>query len=187
MVQKPLSVAKLIIYLLFCIAIALWGVYNTHEKSIITGFTPWLGGLFFWTLAEYLVHRFLFHPWGGIGNSALLADHGRHHRLPEEMATGFLNPLPGIPLLLAIGALIYPFAGAYAYFFLSGFTLGYVGYILVHYTIHRRKPPFKWIAILWRHHFLHHFHKPNKCFGVTTIFWDRLFGTWENNDEVKLI
>jgi cyclopropane-fatty-acyl-phospholipid synthase len=34
-----------------------------------------------------------------------------------------------------------------------------------------------WVVRMRDWHFNHHYHRPNRCFGVTTRFWDGIFGT----------
>ena len=57
--------------------------------------------------------------------------------------------------------------------------LGYLAYGGVHYWLHHRStrhlPP---LRRLKRHHALHH-HRNESCnFGVSTRFWDRVFGAY---------
>ena len=56
------------------------------------------------------------------------------------------------------------------------FFLGYLLYSFVHRATHVAKPP-KNFKYIWKHHSLHHFKYPDKAFGVSTTFWDRVFGT----------
>ena len=40
------------------------------------------------------------------------------------------------------------------------------------------KPKRKWLAEMKKRHMAHHFHDENGNYGITTFFWDRLFGTF---------
>jgi sterol desaturase/sphingolipid hydroxylase (fatty acid hydroxylase superfamily) len=64
-----------------------------------------------------------------------------------------------------------------AFVFFPGFILGYLLYGSIHYAIHAWKPPFKWLKPLWQNHYLHHYKNDDKGFGVSTTFWDKIFGT----------
>ena len=64
-----------------------------------------------------------------------------------------------------------------------GMLLGYLGYALTHHFAHQRAARSGWLAQRKRWHALHHHHVEQPvCFGVTSAFWDRVFGT----DKVRL-
>ena len=73
-------------------------------------------------------------------------------------------------LALAIGAAP---AGAVV----LGVLAGFVRYEHVHWRIHFRAPVSARQELLRVHHLSHHFRNPKAYHGVTTRFWDRLFGT----------
>jgi sterol desaturase/sphingolipid hydroxylase (fatty acid hydroxylase superfamily) len=62
------------------------------------------------------------------------------------------------------------------YGFFPGFFSGYLMYSFVHRATHVNRPP-KRFKHLWRHHSLHHYRYPDKAFGVSSTFWDKVFGT----------
>jgi sterol desaturase/sphingolipid hydroxylase (fatty acid hydroxylase superfamily) len=35
---------------------------------------------------------------------------------------------------------------------------------------------------LVRYHIIHHLKQPDRCFGISIIWWDKLFGTAPSND-----
>ena len=55
--------------------------------------------------------------------------------------------------------------------------LGYLMYGTMHFAIHAWNPPFRWMKPLWRNHHLHHYKDEEKGFGVSSTFWDHVFGT----------
>jgi sterol desaturase/sphingolipid hydroxylase (fatty acid hydroxylase superfamily) len=67
--------------------------------------------------------------------------------------------------------------GKYAFPFFPGFMLGYLIYGSMHFAIHAWTPPFKWMKGLWRNHHLHHYKHSDMGFGVSSTFWDHVFGT----------
>ena len=63
-----------------------------------------LGGMLFWTLFEYLAHRFAFH-WIAESERAqkfVYIMHGNHHHFPRDRERLFMPPLPSIILASAI-------------------------------------------------------------------------------------
>lgn len=150
-------------------------------------FTP-LGfvGLFFggwitWTLAEYWVHRWLYHV--KTENKTLLKiqhmGHGIHHQYPKDPTRLAMPPVPALILISIFFGIFYLIMQSYAYVFFPGFLFGYVLYISLHYMQHLYKPPkFAPLNRLWKWHALHHYKYPEtKAFGVSTNLWDVVFGT----------
>ncbi len=45
------------------------------------------------------------------------------------------------------------------------------------------KPKSKWLAEMKKRHMAHHFHDENGNYGITTFFWDKLFGTFYDRSE----
>jgi sterol desaturase/sphingolipid hydroxylase (fatty acid hydroxylase superfamily) len=90
-----------------------------------------------------------------------------------------MPPLPGFGLVCFLMALFYPLMGTSSFIFMAGFINGWALYVSIHYMIHAYQPisPFK---ILWTHHAKHHYKQGNKAFGVSSPFWDRVFGTMPN-------
>lgn len=138
-------------------------------------------GLLGWTLVEYLVHRFVFHPARIAGYRlrlpALLRSHGRHHEVPGEMAVGLLPAPVVLPFVGAAALAGWWLGGPTVPAALAGLTLGYVGYHAVHFAMHRAPSAPRGLQALWDHHEHHHQRAPGRAFGVTTTLWDRLLGT----------
>ena len=135
-------------------------------------------GYFLWTLAEYLLHRYLFHwisdrKWVKKFHYTM---HGYHHSVPHDHNRLFMPPVPVTLFVLVFFGLFYLISGSYAWFVLPGFELGYLTYALCHYLVHT-KPNSKWVKHLSHHHILHHYKFPDKAYGVSTRIWDHIFGT----------
>lgn len=133
-----------------------------------------IGGAITWTLVEYVIHRFLFHIKPGKFQYMI---HGVHHEYPRDKERLMMPPVPGILLTLFFFGLWYVFFQSYAHAFMSGFLTGYLAYTYIHYIVHAHKPV-KGFRFLWTHHLKHHnpvFH--DKAYGVSTPFWDHIFGT----------
>jgi sterol desaturase/sphingolipid hydroxylase (fatty acid hydroxylase superfamily) len=77
---------------------------------------------------------------------------------------------------------------------MAGFLIGYLIYDLTHYATHHYA--MRWGAYfryLKRHHMLHHYKTPDQRFGVSSPFWDWVYGTlpkdqsnriWDSSEEI---
>lgn len=159
-----------------------WMIYHAataNDFSTARIFFVWLIGLFSWTLFEYIAHRFLFHmmPDSDTGKRIAYVLHGNHHHYPRDKQRLFMPPVPSLILAGIIFSMQYLLMGNYAFMFFPGFMLGYLLYGSMHYAIHAWNPPFKFMKPLWRNHHLHHYKDEHMGFGVSSTFWDRVFGT----------
>jgi len=138
-----------------------------------------LGGMLFWTLFEYIMHRFIFHfiAESPRAQRFIYVLHGNHHEYPRDKERLFMPPVPSLIIASVLFALQYLVMGGAAFMFFPGFIFGYLMYGTMHYAIHAWNPPFKWMKPLWRNHHLHHYKEQEKGFGVSTTIWDRVFGT----------
>ena len=136
-----------------------------------------------WTLAEYILHRFLFH-W--ISENKIIQRfhfimHGSHHLYPRDTDRILMPPVPGVifaAVLFSIFHLFFSLLGIprITWAFFPGFFLGYILYSFLHRATHVNRPPKKF-KYLWKHHSIHHYKYPQKAFGVSTTFWDKVFNT----------
>ena len=137
-------------------------------------------GVFFWTFAEYFLHRFVFHfePKSKIGKNIHFFIHGIHHDYPQD-AKRLVIP----PFASALTAVLFYFGfeavlgTLYTPPFFAGFVAGYLYYDLLHYTLHHATIRGKWLKALKHQHMQHHFNNPQSTYGVSTQIWDRLFGS----------
>lgn len=130
-------------------------------------------GLIAWTLFEYLLHRVLFH------HAPLLAPiHDRHHKSPND----FIGTPAWVSVLVGLVAIAAP-AWATLGFGLgtaatAGLVTGYLWYVFVHYATHHWQPRRGTYIYRARLRHARHHHLPDSGnFGVTTAFWDYVFGT----------
>jgi len=138
-----------------------------------------LAGMLFWTLFEYIMHRFVFH-WVAESERAkkvVYVMHGNHHHFPRDKERLFMPPVPSLILASIIFVIMYAIMGNFVFVFFPGFILGYLMYGTMHFAIHAWNPPFRWMKSLWRNHHLHHYKDEHRGFGVSTTIWDRAFGT----------
>jgi sterol desaturase/sphingolipid hydroxylase (fatty acid hydroxylase superfamily) len=67
--------------------------------------------------------------------------------------------------------------GVYAGFIVLGIVAGFAHYEYTHWYIHFREPKTERQRRLRAHHLAHHFCQARMYHGVTTHFWDKVFGT----------
>ncbi|KAG0239737.1 fatty acid alpha-hydroxylase [Actinomortierella wolfii] len=140
-------------------------------------------GVFFWTLAEYGIHRFLFHvdellPESTYSNVAHFLLHGIHHYLPMDRLRLVMPPVLtvflGTPIYLTL-RMVLPSAVADA--MMSGVFFGYICYDMVHYYLHHARVIEFHFKEMKTYHLAHHYKQYDNGYGITSKIWDRLFGT----------
>jgi len=143
-------------------------------------------GVAAWTLAEYVLHRFLGHDRRTMPNF-FSVEHTRHHSqgdyfapTPKKVAVGALAALFVFPA----GALLAGLALSAA--FTAGFVAMYVTYEVVHRRSHTHVGIGRYARWLRRHHFHHHFENPHVNHGVTTPVWDVVFGTLVRTSQIRV-
>jgi len=166
----------------------------------------WIVGLCIWTLVEYTLHRCLFHlddqlPDNRVALTLHFLLHGIHHYLPMDRLRLVMPPTLFLALAtpfwyLAHAVFFHDWNAAVAVF--CGGIFGYICYDMTHYFLHHKKYvslPFShrihqetadannvfslpsYYRELKKYHLQHHFMDYENGFGVTSRFWDRVFGT----------
>lgn len=169
-----------------------WGPPVTYGMYLASaGFDSWTAqaalyvvGLCIWTLLEYILHRFLFHldyylPDNRVGITLHFLLHGIHHYLPMDKYRLVMPPT----LFIVLATPFWKLAHTLFYWdwsiattvFCGGIT-GYILYDLTHYFLHHQNLPL-WYKQLKKYHLAHHFLDYENGFGVTSPFWDTVFGT----------
>lgn len=157
------------------------------RKAYVVGQLPvshivgyFLFGLAFWTLAEYILHRWVFHyhPKSEWGQRLHFIFHGVHHDYPKDRLRLVMPLSASIPMATIIYFIFYIFFSEYnlAAFF-AGFILGYLIYDECHYAMHHANFKSGFFKKLKDHHMLHHYSDPEKGFGVSSAFWDKVFNS----------
>jgi sterol desaturase/sphingolipid hydroxylase (fatty acid hydroxylase superfamily) len=148
-----------------------------HAADGAFGAARWLGlfvvSVGLWTLIEYGLHRFAFHHFPFIKGL-----HNEHHLEERELV--------GSPIWLSLAAhALFVFVPIYllegivsASAIAAGIMLGYLWYVSVHHILHHWHVSHSgYLYKLKRRHALHHHADEGSNFGVTTGFWDEVFGT----------
>jgi len=155
---------------------------SAHDFSI------WLlaafAGVMVWTLIEYVVHRFVFHQM-----PVFSPMHDAHHQAPLSLVG---TPTWVSMAVIFIGVFLPAWAlGSFntALGLAVGVMAGFFWYGLVHHAIHHRKPRMiaRRLIVTSRRHAQHHYAAEAGNFGVTTLFWDRIFGTVLNDSMERTV
>ncbi|KAF8983276.1 fatty acid alpha-hydroxylase, partial [Haplosporangium bisporale] len=165
---------------IFWLPIIAYNVNRSVQEGLQTeqAATLFVGGMFLWTLAEYVIHRFLFHLDDYLPNStfwqvAHFLLHGIHHYLPMDRLRLVMPPALAVALAIPINKLIHsalPYAQAYAVF--SGLLLGYVLYDMTHYYLHHAKVFKIHFREMKTYHLAHHYKNFEGGYGITSKIWD---------------
>ena len=139
-----------------------------------------LAGIALWTLAEYWLHRLVFHwdPDHAIGHRLHFIIHGVHHDHPNDKLRLVMPPGASIPLAsLFFGLFWLLFGLPAAYPLFAGFLVGYLVYDYTHYYLHHFVPRSQLGRQLREQHMRHHFQDHRYGFGVSSPLWDAVFRT----------
>jgi sterol desaturase/sphingolipid hydroxylase (fatty acid hydroxylase superfamily) len=162
-----------VVYPAAIVVLAAAGLIDVGEKSASGWIAAVIACLGLWTLIEYLLHRFVLHHIPYIRDL-----HDRHH-VEERSSVGTPTWLSvGIHALIAFFPVLMVSDFATASAVTCGLMLGYLWYISIHHILHHWHPSHPgYLYTLKRRHALHHHVDETVNFGVTSAFWDRVFGT----------
>lgn len=151
-------------------------------------------GIIIWSLFEYVMHRYLFHlqidsDWGRRMHFMI---HGCHHDYPNDSMRLVIPNIASIVLAVMVYWLFYAIivlgigatVGALHAFYAS-FVFGYLVYDMMHYATHYAKFKNKWFREIQRNHLDHHYVDHDRGFGLSNVFWDRVFGTEQDSIKKK--
>ncbi|PIA17673.1 Inositolphosphorylceramide-B hydroxylase [Coemansia reversa NRRL 1564] len=140
-------------------------------------------GIVSWTLTEYSIHRFIFHydenlPEGTLAQCAHFLLHGVHHYLPMDPLRLVMPPALSTFLgVLILGIMCCVFTPGMIHAVSAGLGTGYVLYDECHYWLHHGTSSNKHLCQLKTYHLRHHYKDFKAGFGITSDFWDNVFGT----------
>ncbi len=145
-------------------------------------------GFQLWILAEYLLHRFAMHELHGKG--IMSREHLEHH-VAAGWSFSYTHLLSWAGMLL-VGAILWLPLGwvaispAVGVALFGGWAVGYFFYEYQHMVCHLRAPKTGYQRWVRKHHFHHHFGHPMSNHGVTLGIWDRVFGTLQVPEQVRV-
>jgi sterol desaturase/sphingolipid hydroxylase (fatty acid hydroxylase superfamily) len=155
-----------------------WKGITIPGISAISILLSLIAGLTFWTLTEYVLHRFVFHfvPNSGWGKRLHFIFHGVHHDYPNDTMRLVMPPSMSVPLATLFYLLFNATIPAlYLNTFFAAFLAGYLCYDMFHYAFHHGNFNNPILKKLKQHHMLHHYTDSDHGYGVTSILWDVIF------------
>ena len=165
--------ADFLVFPLVLVGVIVWERFYGGNIPLLAGTVAVFSGIFVWTFLEYAIHRFVLH-----NGLVFSEDHDKHHAAPKALI-GTPTWLTTVILTVCIYMPAVFFLGSgLGLAFSWGVTFGYLVYSFAHYGLHhwdlkRGDFLYKWK----RMHALHHFAENDGNFGVTSAFWDHVFGT----------
>lgn len=155
---------------------------DSHPLSTAMFARCFVFGIGLWTFTEYSLHRFLFHALvsskSAFWITAHFVLHGQHHKFPMDKGRLVFPPVAACPFLFLIYSglqLLLP--PAHAKVIIAGLLLAYIFYDLTHYYLHHGTSVYSWFSSLKKSHMLHHYKNQKLGFGISTRFWDTIYGT----------
>jgi sterol desaturase/sphingolipid hydroxylase (fatty acid hydroxylase superfamily) len=172
-----LSISSLFLYIAFL---------RTTLKDTLIPFL-FFSGLLFFTLFEYIIHRYVFHmkPNSEIKKRIQYNMHGIHHEFPKDKGRLAMPPILSIILAVLFFGIFYLLMDTGVFGFLPGMLTGYASYLLVHYIVHIYSPPKNFFKYLWINHSIHHYKNNKVAFGVSSPLWDYVFNTIPTKENKK--
>lgn len=164
--------AEFVVYPVLCGGLLVTALWRAPDQAGLLAAT-FVGGAALWTLVEYVMHRVVFH------HAPIIKEmHDAHH----DDQTALIGTPVWLSLLIFLLLVFAPLwlltnmvvtAGVSA-----GMVIGYFLYGAAHHIIHHWKVESgSWAYRLKHRHSLHHHFDDDGNFGVTTGFWDVVFGT----------
>jgi cyclopropane-fatty-acyl-phospholipid synthase len=146
-------------------------VAGPHDQQWQLFAIAW-GGLAAWTFIEYALHRYVLH-----GVQPFRRWHEVHHERPTALiCTPTILSAMLISVLVFLPALL--IGGAWRACALTvGLLTGYLVYAATHHATHHWRANNIWLRERKRWHALHHHIGRPGHYGVTSSFWDNVFGS----------
>ena len=142
------------------------------------------GSVAFWTIFEYVTHRWFFHanPHNTWMRKLLDSMHWAHHEYPNDDRIMLVNPLISVPVAAEVYLVFYLLVGEYAHPFIVGVMAIYLLYDWFHFASHNKNYDNWWFQLMKRHHMRHHYQDTEKNYGFTSTIWDKI---WDTEIEIK--
>jgi len=158
------------------------GVCMLLSYMCIHGFGMSVGYWFTWTMIGIIIYTFLeyiFHRW--ILHEFLSNAHGNHHKRPRNLRI-IATPILPVQLydFIVIVLLIAIIGRERAYAINCGISFGQCVMDTVHILFHSTFRPW-YLESARSYHSHHHFREEHVAHGLTTSFWDIIFGTFPDS------
>ncbi|MDO8176709.1 MAG: sterol desaturase family protein [Undibacterium sp.] len=174
--SKAAYLADFVLYGIAIVALAVFLLIAGPQDQALELFSLVVVGLLAWTGVEYVIHRVILH-----GIQPFQRWHEEHHRRPSALirtptilSASLILTLIFLPMLLFGGNLWR------ACSLTLGLLAGYLMYTITHHAIHHWRAENAWLKRRQHWHGSHHDLEEIGRYGVTSRFWDRVFGSTEN-------
>ncbi|CAN5571538.1 hypothetical protein BH10BAC4_BH10BAC4_18170 [soil metagenome] len=176
----------LVVFFFYSSGLLYWSATHTSLSTWIT-LTMFFIGAFSFTWVEYIIHRYLFHMGAETEGKAKAqyTMHGVHHEFPKDKTRLAMPPLLSISLATMLLFVFRFILGDFVFSFLPGFLVGYALYLSIHYMVHAFQPPNNFFKILWVNHAIHHYKNGDGVYGVSSPFWDYIYGTMSSGTKSR--
>jgi len=163
-----------LVFLALMTPLVYWDSQLRYEKPVTFHILLFLSGWLTWTFFEYILHRFWSHSKKADSNKPIIRRHQHHHTHPTDIKVTAKQR----SLMAVIGlALVSISFWANNYLdFLAGAWVGFFWFFQMHYFLHQSWAK-KVFPGLLKFHIVHHCRQPDRCFGISVTWWDRVFGT----------
>lgn len=166
--------------LMVYVPIVMYFIYaGMSELTWFPAMMAFLLGVFFWSLLEYILHRFFFHHHfkSCLGKKFQFLSHGVHHDYPRD-STRLVMPVPVSLILAVIFYVLFRLVfGIYNEMICAGLITGYLIYDCLHYVTHHLPMKGKVGSYLKSYHLKHHYVDSKNGYGVSSPLWDYVFNT----------
>jgi hypothetical protein len=162
------------IFLILIVPALYWNHQLEHSHRSVSRFILFITGWLTWTFAEYIMHRFWNHSKSADNNSSIIRRHHHHHTHPTEIKITGTQRLWMVVIAIAL-FVVSVWTDSYLYS-LAGAWTGFFWFFQMHYILHQTWAR-KIFPTMVRYHIVHHCKQPDRCFGISTIIWDAVFGT----------
>lgn len=155
------------------------------EWNIVYGLLSFIGGMLLWTFMEYSLHNWVGHMAGS--RNDFTVSHLQHHANVNEFdpwPKKVWEAIPPVAIIATVGCLCLGWSRGLI--MTVGLLVAYTHYEFLHRAIHVREPRNSYEAWARKHHWSHHFNNPKLNHGVTTAFWDKVFGTYKEFEKVRV-
>lgn len=160
-----------------------WAIWFAEAVSLGEALGLLAIGFISWSFVEYGLHRFVFHydAKSELGRKIIYYQHLEHHDYPRKLEQLFANLSTSVPVSSVYFLIVWSLLGSWqrAGCVYVGLIIGYFLYEFLHYQAHHMSPRLGVLRYLKKYHLLHHHHREDRRYGVTTPLLDILFGTYE--------
>jgi len=168
-----------IAFLILILPALYWDIQLRDHYPMFFHIILFLTGWLTWTFIEYILHRFWSHSKKADNNKPIIRRHQHHHTHPTDIKVTSKQRI--VMLMIGVALIIISIQMDNYMDFLAGSWTGFFWFFQMHYFLHQ-----SWVKKVFpellKYHIVHHCKQPDRCFGISATWWDRLFGTGPNEN-----